>query len=76
MADKSKDIEKIFNVALNINSEEKRNAYLDKACGDDHVIRSRIETLIRSHDEAGDFLETPVIDPDVTLNNSNELIAV
>jgi hypothetical protein len=39
---------------------EKRPAYLDAACGTDQDLRSEVESLIASHEEAGSqFLETP-----------------
>jgi serine/threonine protein kinase len=36
---------------------EKRSAYLDQACGHDTQLRGRIELLLRSDDQAGEFLE-------------------
>lgn len=37
--------------------ENDRAVYLDRACGDDATLRKRLETLLRSHESAGDFLE-------------------
>jgi len=70
MAKKPNDIEAIYNAALNKASEEERAAYLDSVCGDDHVLRARIESLLKAHEEAGDFLEVPAFDPNATLDNS------
>ncbi len=36
-----------------------RAAYLERACGEDEVLRGKIEALLRSHDRAEDFLEEP-----------------
>src|ERR1041385_1533716 len=36
---------------------EKCAAYLEQACGSDGPLRQRVERLLKSHDEAGDFLE-------------------
>ncbi|HJU92616.1 MAG TPA: protein kinase [Pyrinomonadaceae bacterium] len=36
-----------------------RDAYLDKACAGDHVLRSEVVALIDSHARAGEFIESP-----------------
>ncbi len=36
---------------------EQRAAWLNQACGDDAQLRQRIEFLLQSHDQAGEFLE-------------------
>ncbi len=41
---------------------EQRSAFLDASCGGDEALRAHIEALLRSHDEADTFLETPVFD--------------
>ena len=68
MNDKSKEIETIYNAALNRPSESERKAYLDAACGDDSSLRARVEELLRANSEAGDFLEVHAIEPGVTLD--------
>ena len=47
----------IFVSALEIDSRAERNRYLDIACGDDHDLRRRIDELLRSYEEAGDFMQ-------------------
>ncbi len=42
-----------------------RAAYLREVCQGDPALQTRVETLLESRDEAGDFLETPVLGPDV-----------
>jgi hypothetical protein len=37
-------------------SPEQRAEYLDEACGDNLQLRRRVEALLRSHEECGDFL--------------------
>jgi len=69
MAEKPNDIEAIYNAALKKGSEAERSAYLNAVCGDDAVLRARLEALLKAHEEAGDFLEAPVIDPSVTLGD-------
>ncbi|MBX3406615.1 MAG: serine/threonine protein kinase [Phycisphaeraceae bacterium] len=38
---------------------DRRAAYLDEACGGDDALRAKVETLLRSHDEASRFLSSP-----------------
>jgi len=68
MAEKPNDIEAIYNAALKKRSEAERSAYLDAVCGDDAVLRARVEALIKAHEEAGDFLEVPALDPNATFD--------
>jgi serine/threonine protein kinase/formylglycine-generating enzyme required for sulfatase activity/dienelactone hydrolase len=63
------DIKSIFWNAIEKKTTEERVAYLDQICVSDPGLRCKIEELLRLHDNAGDFLESPVIDPDVTLND-------
>jgi len=70
MADKSKDIEAIYNAALEKASEAERSAYLEAVCGDDNVLRNRVEALLKAHKEAGSFLDVPDLDLNVTLDES------
>src|SRR5437870_5094302 len=50
----------LFLAALDIPDPAARAAYLDKACAGNPVLRSQVEALFRSHQEAGHFLEIPV----------------
>jgi WD40 repeat protein/serine/threonine protein kinase len=52
----------IFSAALELKAPEDREKYLDRACGDNVVLRERIKTLLRSAGEAGSFIERPVQD--------------
>lgn len=49
----------VFVGALHLTDPAGRVAYLDRACGDDRALRSRVEDLLREHDELGNFLEQP-----------------
>ena len=51
----TKDIKTIFADALERPSAEEQAAYVKEACGSDGELRSRIETLLESHREAGGF---------------------
>jgi WD40 repeat protein/serine/threonine protein kinase len=49
--------ESILEQALTFQSTEARLAYLQGACGQDQALRSRVESLIEAHQQAGRFLE-------------------
>jgi WD40 repeat protein/serine/threonine protein kinase len=70
MAEKAKDIEALFNAALKKRPEAERSAYLDAVCGDDPALRARVEALLKAHDEAGDFLEVPSVEPNAGAGES------
>ena len=53
--------ETIFLAALDKCDAAERSAYLDEACAGDPALRQRVEALLRSHDEAGPFLERPAL---------------
>ncbi|MHC4174613.1 MAG: protein kinase domain-containing protein [Planctomycetota bacterium] len=61
-----KDIKAIFAEAIEKQTPKERTAYLDEVCMNDAALRSKIEALLRAHDEAGDFLKAPVPAPDLT----------
>jgi serine/threonine protein kinase len=46
----------IFSGALREREPAARAAFLDRACGDDRAIRSRVESLLREHEQVGSFL--------------------
>ena len=64
-----KDIKTIFSEAIEKETPEERTAYLDQVCGNNTDLRSKVEALIKAHNEAGNFLEFPVLDPSVTLGD-------
>jgi serine/threonine protein kinase len=70
MTEKPRDIEAIYSAALKKPSGQERSEYLDEVCVDDHALRARIEALLNASEEVGDFLEPPILNPDVTLNDS------
>ncbi len=51
----------IFAEAIQLTASE-RPAYLDRACGVDEQLRQRIERLLKSHEQVGDFLEKSASD--------------
>jgi len=57
----SKDVESIFSAALDKATPEERAAYLDEACGDSTELRNRVEALLRADNDAGSFLQKPLL---------------
>src|SRR6476620_9988904 len=49
-------LKQIFQSALERNPAE-RSAFLSQACAGDEALRSEVESLIASHDQAGDSIE-------------------
>ena len=47
-----------------------RSAYLDRVCGDDAQLRSRVDALLAAHDHPDDFLEDPVAEVDATVERT------
>ena len=56
-----KDCLDIFNEALEHPAVE-RTAYLDRVCGGNTTLRRKVELLLDSHGESGDFIESPVFE--------------
>jgi serine/threonine protein kinase/TolB-like protein len=53
-------IERIYHEAL-ARAPDTRAEYLQQACGDDPVLVSEVQSLIESHAQSSEFLETPVL---------------
>ncbi len=51
----------LFLQALEVRSPEERTALLDKACGGDSALRAEVEQLLKAHEEAGNFLQKPLL---------------
>ena len=74
--------ESIFSEAIAIESAEERGQFLDSACGDNLELRQAVQRLLKLSDNAGSFLEHPVlegqaavlegIDPAVVYGNDDE----
>jgi serine/threonine protein kinase len=54
-------VKEIFLAAIEFPDRDARSAYLDSACGGNAGLRSRVETLLESHDSANSFLGDPAI---------------
>src|SRR5215470_3926877 len=49
----------LFLTARDKSTPAERLAYLDEACAGDTALRGRVEALLESHEQAGDFLGKP-----------------
>lgn len=54
-------INELFHTLLE-REPEHRSALLDEACAGDPELRREVETLLASHEEAGDFIEVPAFE--------------
>ena len=62
--------EKIFRKAIQIVDAGEREAYVREACAGDTQLQQEIESLLAADDRAGEFLEVPPADCNVTLDAS------
>ncbi|MEJ2702988.1 MAG: protein kinase, partial [Sedimentisphaerales bacterium] len=65
-----KEAGEIFQNAIEIQDPLKRELYLEDACKEDPRLRAEVEALLRAHEKAGDYLEAPVAEVNITLNGS------
>jgi len=63
-------VEELYYEALRRQAGPERASYLDTACGQDSDLRTRIESLLKADEEAGDFLESPAFEGEATLGRS------
>ena len=50
----------LYHAALDL-PREKRSTFLDVACAGDDELRREVESLLRAHDDAGDFIASPAM---------------
>ncbi len=71
MTDQPSTAKSIFLNALEIPSDEGRQAYITAQCGGDEALGGEVEVLLRQHGELGSFLETPVANDVTELGTSS-----
>ena len=58
------ELDRIFSTALTCPTPEALGDFLDHACEGAPETRSRVEALIRAHENSGDFLDEPAVSPE------------
>lgn len=58
----------LFVAALHLR-DAARVAFLEQACGDNSVLRERIESLLHEHERLGSFLEPAAVPGDATVTH-------
>jgi len=61
-----KRVKEIFLAAVETTGPDEREDCLRAACGADESLRRQVEALLRRHEDAGSFLESPVVAPAAT----------
>src|SRR5215510_8377357 len=60
-AERSEMVENLFASAVELESG-RREAFLESVCGDDPALRSEVESLLISYEQAGSFIEQPALE--------------
>src|ERR1700722_1164717 len=66
MKDQNQNREQLFHAAAELQDPAQRGAFLDAACAGNTKLRAEIEELLRHDDEAGSFLDKPVVAGELT----------
>ena len=61
-AERWENVRRLFHDALERPAGEERAGFLDSACANDPELRAEVESLLASHERAGSFLESPILD--------------
>ena len=59
-------LDTIFCAAIEIDSIEQREAYLNEACGEDDKLRRQLTRLIEAHFRGGTIIDSPPVEPGET----------
>ena len=63
-----KNLKSIFGRAMELESAEERENYLDETCANQPQLRAELEKLLSSLDDASGFMKAPVIEPGATVD--------
>ena len=69
-----KSVNEIFHAALEVPSSDRR-AFVAVASGDDAVLRSEVNALLEADAQAGNYLEEPLIPPNLLSATGNQVVA-
>lgn len=64
-------VQEIFE-ALCDKAEEDRQSELPHLCGSDRALQAEVESLLKAHDAAGDFLQEPTLNPPGLMETCNQ----
>jgi len=70
MDSKTEEIKLLFSEAYKKKTLGERTEYLDNQCGAETDLRADVESLLKAYDDADGFLDAPIFDSDVTLDDS------
>ena len=68
-----KEAGEIFQNAIEIEDSAKRAKYLENACEGDEKLRAEVYALLKAHEQAGDYLEAPAVDANVTIDRPTRI---
>src|SRR5213083_3084253 len=68
-------LKQIFQSALERNPAE-RSAFLNQACADDPALRSQVESLIASHDQAGNSIEAMAAEAATEMLDDDQAVSI
>lgn len=75
MSDVNRNLETIFEAAIEIESPTERINFLERSCGENSELRQEVEVLLKSHEEAGSFLDDGCSEFDITLLSKDDVAA-
>jgi hypothetical protein len=59
--ERHQQIGELFDAAVKL-ERGRRTAFLEQACADDPALRQEVESLLASHEKAGEFIATPALE--------------
>src|SRR6184192_3060035 len=68
-------VKQIFQSAIERPPDE-RDAFLARACQDNHALRSQVESLIASHDQAGDSIEAMAAEAATEMLDDDQAVSI
>ena len=70
MSTERKDEEVIFKKAITLKTSAERESYIKKVCGENTKLLDRLKILLKAHEQAEGFLESPPVAANVNLDDS------